>query len=103
MIRRPPRSTLFPVTTLFRSCGVPNTGVAGHWIVASVGQLATVGAALSSTVMVWLQVVEMGRASGGERGEMSVVAGSLKKTRVAAAKGDVRVGPEAERNGSGAE
>src|SRR2546430_14425024 len=23
MIRRPPRSTLFPYTTLFRSCGVP--------------------------------------------------------------------------------
>src|SRR5438034_10873882 len=38
---------------------VPNTGVAGHWIVASVGQLATVGAALSSTVIVWLQVVEL--------------------------------------------
>jgi hypothetical protein len=32
--------------------GVPNTGVAGHSIVASVGQLATVGAALSITVMV---------------------------------------------------
>src|SRR5207247_2654472 len=39
--------------------GVPNTGVAGHSIVASVGQLATVGAALSITVMVWLQVVEL--------------------------------------------
>src|SRR5215467_15308231 len=24
MIRRPPRSTLFPYTTLFRSCGVPS-------------------------------------------------------------------------------
>src|SRR2546426_910176 len=41
------------------NCGVPNTGVAGHSIVASVGQLATVGAALSSTVMVWLQVAEL--------------------------------------------
>jgi len=39
--------------------GVPNTGVAGHSMVASVGQVATVGAALSSTVMVWLQVVEL--------------------------------------------
>src|SRR5438309_5577250 len=28
MIRRPPRSTLFPYTTLFRSC-VPITGVSG--------------------------------------------------------------------------
>src|SRR3712207_8671266 len=26
MIRRPPRSTLFPYTTLFRSCGVPREG-----------------------------------------------------------------------------
>src|SRR2546422_2428482 len=26
MIRRPPRSTLFPYTTLFRSVGNPNTG-----------------------------------------------------------------------------
>src|SRR2546429_5001031 len=25
MIRRPPRSTLFPYTTLFRSCGAPGT------------------------------------------------------------------------------
>src|SRR5438876_932164 len=32
--------------------GVPNTGVAGHWMVASAGQLATVGALLSITVMV---------------------------------------------------
>src|SRR3989449_9999178 len=28
MIRRPPRSTLFPYTTLFRSLDVPNSGVA---------------------------------------------------------------------------
>src|SRR3712207_9417966 len=27
MIRRPPRSTLFPYTTLFRSIAVPNKGV----------------------------------------------------------------------------
>src|SRR5216684_5255935 len=26
MIRRPPRSTLFPYTTLFRSCGLGNLG-----------------------------------------------------------------------------
>src|SRR2546429_132134 len=29
MIRRPPRSTLFPYTTLFRSSRVPN--LTGHW------------------------------------------------------------------------
>src|SRR5436309_16103976 len=28
--------------------GAPKTGMAGHWIVASIGQLATVGAALRS-------------------------------------------------------
>src|SRR5439155_17366277 len=39
--------------------GVPKGGVAGHSIVASVGQLATTGAVLSITVMVWLQVVEL--------------------------------------------
>src|SRR3989442_11916943 len=27
MIRRPPRSTLFPYTTLFRSCSLKNLGV----------------------------------------------------------------------------
>src|SRR5687767_15325692 len=32
MIRRPPRSTLFPYTTLFRSTGVDDRGVArGHF------------------------------------------------------------------------
>src|SRR6266511_5974928 len=36
MIRRPPRSTLFPYTTLFRSCGRPSVlprwcRVAGGW------------------------------------------------------------------------
>src|SRR5438046_7571836 len=39
--------------------GVPKSGVVGHSIVASLGQLATVGAALSVTVMVWLHVVEL--------------------------------------------
>jgi hypothetical protein len=45
------------------NCGVPNIGVAGHSIVASVGQLATIGAALSITVMVWLQVAELSWSS----------------------------------------
>src|SRR5690348_18007183 len=30
MIRRPPRSTLFPYTTLFRSAGGKRRGVVGH-------------------------------------------------------------------------
>src|SRR5439155_7937987 len=43
----------FPYTTLFRS----------HWMVASAGQLATVGALLSITVIVWVQVTELVCAS----------------------------------------
>src|SRR5688572_32769399 len=34
MIRRPPRSTLFPYTTLFRSCGVEQQAT---WVAASCG------------------------------------------------------------------
>src|SRR5438094_6038251 len=49
--------TLVPQASL--NSGVPNAGVAGHSIVASVGQLATTGAVLSITVMVWLQVVAL--------------------------------------------
>src|SRR5690349_21998692 len=32
MIRRPPRSTLFPYTTLFRSCKFPNHALHEEWI-----------------------------------------------------------------------
>src|SRR5690242_20962062 len=32
MIPRPPRSTLFPYTTLFRSSGVPHQVTAGHLV-----------------------------------------------------------------------
>src|SRR5258707_3268445 len=35
MIRRPPRSTLFPYTTLFRSNGSPTINVAGTYDVQS--------------------------------------------------------------------
>src|SRR3712207_8331004 len=47
MIRRPPRSTLFPYTTLFRSCGSSVYGDLGRdWMGSSVvvGPLAFVGA-----------------------------------------------------------
>src|SRR5437879_1643216 len=43
--------------------GSPKTGWAGHWMVASAGELATTGAVWSSTVMVWLQVAELPQAS----------------------------------------
>src|SRR2546426_9217269 len=34
MIRRPPRSTLFPYTTLFRSCGAWDTTAEVSWVTA---------------------------------------------------------------------
>src|SRR2546430_16196793 len=47
MIRRPPRSTLFPYTTLFRSCiEQPGTGAMGvHFVKGSLIQAGTVDAA----------------------------------------------------------
>src|SRR5258708_23367766 len=47
MIRRPPRSTLFPYTTLFRS---------GHWMGETGATQAMVGGVVSSTTTVWLHV-----------------------------------------------
>src|SRR5438552_11124641 len=41
------------VSQVSLNTGVPNTGAAGHWMVASAGQLATVGAELSMTVIDW--------------------------------------------------
>src|SRR3712207_7460425 len=37
MIRRPPRSTLFPYTTLFRSFPIPDAGDGGSHVYVSVG------------------------------------------------------------------
>src|SRR5690606_40866913 len=38
MLRRPPRSTLFPYTTLFRSGPVAGAGGAGGWEAAGTGE-----------------------------------------------------------------
>src|SRR2546430_9035587 len=38
MIRRPPRSTLFPYTTLFRSCSCQLASSAGSWLNTSTSQ-----------------------------------------------------------------
>src|SRR2546426_3270759 len=78
--------------------GVPNTGVAGHWIVASVGQLATVGAALSSTVMVWLQVVELLCASVAVQVRLVLLTSLPLSARASSAKVTVRLVPQASLN-----
>src|SRR2546429_7379538 len=44
MIRRPPRSTLFPYTTLFRSCGDSGDGDHGRRVVH--GEAACIGGGL---------------------------------------------------------
>src|SRR5438876_7987364 len=55
--------TLMSVSQVWLNTVVPKAGVAGHSMVASAGQLATVGALLSITVIVWLQVTELVCAS----------------------------------------
>src|SRR5947209_14326513 len=52
MIRRPPRSTLFPYTTLFRSCGALDGGAAD---VLGKVTVASVYAYLSETFGPWDQ------------------------------------------------
>src|SRR5690349_23184436 len=46
MLRRPPRSTLFPYTTLFRSLHVPQSSRAGEYTVMATINGATAGTAL---------------------------------------------------------
>src|SRR5258707_11762938 len=53
MIRRPPRSTLFPYTTLFRSI-VPNTSVCDGSPDSSAGSNAATAPANCSAVNVWV-------------------------------------------------
>src|SRR5256885_15240010 len=97
MIRRPPRSTLFPYTTLFRSMLHPAFRAAGgdlptaltpvYPTVAGLPQAyirraavtAMVRADLSDTLPPGEPPPQIGRASGRERVEISVGAGSLKK------------------------
>src|SRR2546430_16591448 len=88
MIRRPPRSTLFPYTTLFRSPLPPEL----------IGTEAAAGRTLAETLLasraqppfrssamdgygVGAPDLEIGRGSGRERGEISGGAGSLKKKK----------------------
>src|SRR5439155_18341545 len=78
--------------------GGATTGEAGHSIVASVGQLATVGAALSSTVMVWLQVVELLCASVAVHVRLVLLTSLPLSARVSSAKVTVRLVPQASLN-----
>src|SRR5258708_28874072 len=48
MIRRPPRSTLFPYTTLFRSTGVASTRVASDAVRPSAPAITTASAPSTS-------------------------------------------------------
>src|SRR5438034_10177173 len=65
MIRRPPRSTLFPYTTLFRSLGLPD------WAFAGAVGLAAAGL----PVMLWTGVIERRRALAGGTGRAPAPAG----------------------------
>src|SRR3989449_869021 len=92
MIRRPPRSTLFPYTTLFRSLWSFTTDVAPT-VTAQAPAPGATGVPLNTTVTATFskamnaasittstfRLREIGRASCRERAEISVVAGSLKK------------------------
>src|SRR3712207_8453476 len=62
MIRRPPRSTLFPYTTLFRSCGGAGVDV------AAAPMLAVVGAGADGTEVAGGAVCVGARVGGGVAG-----------------------------------
>src|SRR5256886_15031167 len=47
MIPRPPRSTLFPYTTLFRSNALQNNGTYGRWLVFATDLRSDIGMILS--------------------------------------------------------
>src|SRR2546425_542815 len=81
MIRRPPRSTLFPYTTLFRS-DRPKSKVEGATTVkVKVAGLVVKpnGEAVIVTTVDPATAEQIGRASSREREEISEVAVSLKK------------------------
>src|SRR5258706_4014980 len=67
MIRRPPRSTLFPYTTLFRSLGV--TALAASTIAGSLPVAPVFGAPHSRWLWVWMFDANAGAEQGLERSE----------------------------------
>src|SRR2546426_11393260 len=86
MIRRPPRSTLFPYTTLFRSPSVPTLGGNGHRFADHV-QPQLVGAALDRPA----GAVELVRRGGVRLAPGGGEGGGLGAVRA----GDAGLGPPA--------
>src|SRR3712207_8724536 len=66
MIRRPPRSTLFPYTTLFRSVGYALFALATTRSGPRPSTAAAVGAVVLATL--WLGVVSVALRTGGVSG-----------------------------------
>src|SRR2546430_15573037 len=69
MIRRPPRSTLFPYTTLFRSIGeilVSGPQVADGYWGRPLESARTFGAAAGQVGRRWLRTADLGAVAGGE-------------------------------------
>src|SRR2546427_3573820 len=56
MIRRPPRSTLFPYTTLFRSCTAISTGCMCDRLAVPVASLISLVAGISEALNIMLLV-----------------------------------------------
>src|SRR3712207_7855084 len=78
MIRRPPRSTLFPYTTLFRSGGFPLTletkriapGATNTWRLRAVGMDGGVAYSTASPKAVWRFALRDGRRSEEHTSEL---------------------------------
>src|SRR3712207_7677503 len=66
MIRRPPRSTLFPYTTLFRSEGAYNK-MWGCWMIRRLDATPKIQRRLSfASTLCWAMVTERCTSSGGQ-------------------------------------
>src|SRR2546430_8912838 len=73
MIRRPPRSTLFPYTTLFRSEGIERVDLLGRHHAAAAGRV----------VLVRAHAIEIGRATrlNSSHSQISYAVFCLKKKK----------------------
>src|SRR3712207_8920836 len=69
MIRRPPRSTLFPYTTLFRSWTAPPSGVASDRTVRLSSRRRSASAAAHRSLVSSRQVVSTSAGRSYERSE----------------------------------